>query len=76
LIALEISGAQRSGIADAGGAAETHEVVAELVEILLQPGLVEIFRDHLRSGASEVLTQGLTVRPFATALRARSPARP
>ena len=41
---------QRTGIADAGGAAEADEIEAELVEILLQAGLVEIFADHLRAG--------------------------
>ena len=40
---------QRPGIADAGGAAEADEVVAELVEVLLQAGLVEIFGDDLRA---------------------------
>ena len=41
---------QRTGIADAGGAADGDEVVAELVEVLLQAGLVEILGDHLRAG--------------------------
>ena len=34
---------QRTGIADAGRAAEADEIEAELVEIFLQSGLVEIF---------------------------------
>ena len=41
---------QRTGIADAGGAAEADQIEAELVEILLQAGLLEIFADHLRAG--------------------------
>ena len=40
---------QRSRIADAGGAAEANEIVAELVEVLLQARLVEILGDHLRA---------------------------
>ena len=40
---------ERTGIADAGGAAEADQVVAELVEVLLQAGFVEIFGDHLRA---------------------------
>ena len=42
-------GRERTGIADAGGAAEADEIVAEFVEVLLQPGLVEIVGDHLRT---------------------------
>ena len=38
---------QRAGIADAGGAAEADQVEADLVELLLQARLVEIFGDHL-----------------------------
>ena len=42
---------QRAGIADAGGAAEADEIEAELVEILLQAGLLEIFGRPLASRA-------------------------
>ena len=41
---------QRAGVADAGGAAEADEIEAELVEVGLQAGLVEIGGDDLRSG--------------------------
>ncbi len=41
---------QRAGIADAGGAAEADQIEAELVEVLLQAGLLEIFGHHLRAG--------------------------
>ena len=40
---------QRSGIADAGGAAEADQIEAELVEVLLQAGFRQIFADHLRA---------------------------
>ena len=58
---------ERSGIADAGGAAEADEIVAELVEILLQAGLVEILGDHLRAGRE----RGLDPRLDGQALRHR-----
>src|SRR5258707_11949986 len=38
-----------TGIADARGATEADEIVAELVEVLLQPGFVEIIGDDLRA---------------------------
>ncbi len=38
---------QRAGVADAGGAAETDQVEADLVEIGLQAGIGEILRHHL-----------------------------
>ena len=66
---------ERAGIADAGRAAEADDVEAELVERLLQLGLL---RDSPARpgcpGASEVFTQGLTASPLATALRATRPA--
>ena len=40
---------QRSGISDAGGAAEADEIEAELVEIGLKTRLLEIFLDDLRT---------------------------
>ena len=42
-------GRERTGIADAGGAAEPDEIVAKLVEVLLQPGLFEVVGDDLRT---------------------------
>jgi hypothetical protein len=38
---------QWARIADAGGAAIAHEIEAELVEVLLQTGRLEIFGHHL-----------------------------
>ena len=46
---------QRAGVADTGGAAVTDEVEAELVEILLQAGIGEIFADDLRAGSQRSL---------------------
>ena len=40
---------QRTGIADAGGAAEADQVEAERVEILLQAGFLVVVGDHLRA---------------------------
>jgi hypothetical protein len=74
-IAAEISGCKRARVADAGGAAIAHEVEADGIQILLQARGVQIFADTTCDpGASEVLTQGLRVRPSARALRATSPA--
>ena len=55
---------QRAGIADAGGAAEAHEVEAERVQGLLQAGLLEILAHHLRAGGQ----RGLHPRLGAQAL--------
>ena len=68
---------QRAGIADAGGAAEADEVEAELVEILLQAGLLEIFGDDLRAGRERGLhprlrRSGPAPPPCARAGRRRS----
>ena len=43
------AGVQRSRVADAGGAAVADELEAELVEIGLEPGLVEIVRHDARA---------------------------
>src|SRR5437660_10328021 len=40
---------ERAGISDTGGAAVADEIESELIEIFLQPGLVEIIRDHARA---------------------------
>ncbi len=56
---------QRAGVADAGGAAEADEIEAELVEVGLQAGLVEIGGDDLRSGRQ----RGLHPRLRLEALR-------
>ena len=50
---------QRAGVADAGGAAVTDEVEAELVELLLQAGVGEIFAHDLRARRQRGLHPGL-----------------
>src|SRR2546423_11683639 len=40
---------ERSGISDTRGAAVADKIESELIEIFLQPGLVEIIRDHSRA---------------------------
>jgi hypothetical protein len=40
---------ERSRIADAGGAAKSHKVEAQGIEVLLQIGFLQIFFDHLRA---------------------------
>ena len=49
---------QRTGVADARGAAIADEVEAERVEIFLQAGRVEVFRDDLRTGRQRGLDPG------------------
>ena len=65
---------QRTGIADAGGAAEADEVEPDRVEILLQAGLGEIFADHLRAGRERGLHPRFRGQAFLAALRANKPA--
>ncbi|GJE04384.1 hypothetical protein GMJLKIPL_6346 [Methylobacterium isbiliense] len=50
---------QRPGIADAGGAAEAHEVEAERVEALLQAGLLQVLGDDLAARRERGLHPGL-----------------
>ena len=64
---------KRAGIADAGGAAEADEVVAELVQILLQARLVQIFRHHLRAGRQRGLDPRLDGEPFLRRLAREEP---
>src|SRR6185436_13101430 len=59
---------QGSGIADAGCAAETDKVEAELVEILLQPGLFKILADNLRAGRKRGLHPRLGGQTLRTGL--------
>ena len=40
---------ERTGISDTRGAAVADKIESELIEIFLQPGLVEIIRDHARA---------------------------
>ena len=40
---------KRPGVADAGGAAVADDVEAELIEICLQPGLLQIIGDDARA---------------------------
>ena len=53
---------QRSGVADAGRAAEADEVEAQLVEVFLQAGLGEILGNNLRSGCQRGLDPGLRLQ--------------
>src|SRR5216684_4993911 len=55
---------ERAGIADARGATEAHEIVAELVEILLQTRPVEVFRDHLGARRKRGLDPGFDGEPL------------
>ena len=50
---------QRSGIADAGGAAVADKVKAERVEIGLQPGFFQVFGNHFRARRKRSLDPGL-----------------
>ena len=46
---------QRAGIADTGRATETDKIEAQFVEIFLQAGIGQIFRNHLRTGCQRGL---------------------
>ena len=39
-------GVERTRVADAGGAAVAHRLEAQLIEVGLEPGLVEVIGDH------------------------------
>ena len=66
---------QRPAVADAGRAAVADEVEAELVEVLGQPGAVEVLGDDLRARRERGLDPRLDASgPRCTALRASSPA--
>ena len=54
---------ERSGVADAGGAAVAGEVEADGVEVLLQPGGLEIAAHHLAAGRERGLHPRLAVEP-------------
>ena len=65
---------QRTAVADAGRAAVADQVEAELVEVLGQPGPVEVLGHHLRARRERRLDPRLDASgPFCTALRARMP---
>ena len=64
---------QRAGIADAGGAAEADEVEAELVEIGLQPGLRQIFADHLAARRERRLHPRLGLQPLRQGVAGEQP---
>ncbi len=50
---------QRPGIADAGGAAIADEIEAELIEILVEAGILQIVGDHLGARRQRGLHPGL-----------------
>ena len=56
-------GRQGAGVADARRAAVTHEVEAELVEIHLQAGPVQIIAHHARAGRERRLDDGIHAEP-------------
>ena len=66
-------GRERAGIADARGAAETDQVVTELVQVLLQTGLVEIFGDDLRARCKRGLDPRLDGQAFGHGLARQQP---
>ena len=53
---------QRPGVADAGGAAVTDEIEAELVELLLEAGRLQVFGDDLASGRKRRLDPRLRLQ--------------
>ena len=53
---------QRAGVADAGGAAEADQLVAERVEIILQAGGLQIVGHALRAGGQRGLDPGLGLK--------------
>jgi hypothetical protein len=65
---------QRAGVADAGGAAVADQVVAQLLQVRPEAGLLVVVGDDLRAGAIDVFTHGLTARPLSTAFLASSAA--
>ena len=55
-------GQQRAGVADAGGAAEADELVAECIEVVLQPRGLEVVGHDLRAGSQRGLDPGLGLK--------------
>ena len=55
-------GQQRAGVADAGGAAEADELVAERVEVVLQTGGLQIVGHDLRAGGQRGLDPRLGLK--------------
>ena len=51
MTAAEISSEQRAGVADAGGAAVADQVVAELLQVRPEAGLLVVVGDDLASRA-------------------------
>ena len=66
---------QRAGVPDAGGAAVADEVELELVQVLVEPGLLQVLGDHGRARRERGLDPGLALAgPRSTAFLATSPA--
>ena len=57
-------GQQRARIAYAGGAAESHQFVAETIEVVLQPGLFQVVGHHLGTGGQRGLHPWLGLEAF------------
>src|SRR3546814_8642935 len=66
---------ERPRIADAGGAAVTDEIIADRVEMVLQPRLGEIVGDHLRPGGERRLDPRLGLHPALIGLLDRKSTR-
>ncbi len=66
---------QRAGVADAGGAAVADQVEAELVQVGLQAGLVQIIGHDARAGRERGLDQRIGLQPRSTAFFASNPPR-
>ena len=66
---------ERAGIADAGRAAEADEIETELVEILLQAGIGEIFADDLRTRRKRRLHPRLRAQPLGHGVAGEQPRR-
>lgn len=55
---------QGAGVADTGGAAITHQVEAQGVEVLGQPGGLVVVGDHFRTRGQRTLHPGLALEAF------------
>ena len=61
-------GRQRARVADAGRAAVADQVEAELVEVRVEPGVLEVVGDDLRAGSQAGLDPGLGLEPVLDGL--------
>ena len=52
---------ERAGVADAGGAAVTHDAEAEALEVVEEPGRLQVLGDHLGAGGQRALHPRLAI---------------